>query len=60
MLHRSQAIEIARLGAHTRTAALSLADRACFALARQLDAPVLTADRLWSSIAVGVEVRLIR
>lgn len=39
---------------------LSLADRACLALARVLAAPVLTADRRWQEVPHGVAVRLIR
>lgn len=46
----------------TRSAGLSLGDRACLALARQLGSTALTADRSWSRIAraVGVEIELIR
>jgi ribonuclease VapC len=50
----------AQLREPTRSSGLSLADRVCFALAESLDAPVLTADRAWADIDVGVEVRLIR
>lgn len=44
----------------TREAGLSLADRACLALAAELEAPALTADKAWTKIDVGVEVLLIR
>jgi PIN domain nuclease of toxin-antitoxin system len=44
----------------TRSKGLSLADRICFALAASRDAPVMTADRAWAEIDLGVEVRLIR
>jgi ribonuclease VapC len=46
----------------TRAAGLSFGDRACLALALQLDAKAMTADRAWSRIAdaVGVEIELIR
>jgi PIN domain nuclease of toxin-antitoxin system len=39
---------------------LSLADRYCIALARQLAAPVVTADQIWALAPIGVNVELIR
>lgn len=53
-------VELARLRPMTRTLGLSLADRACLALAARLTVPVLTADRSWAEADVEVEVRLIR
>ena len=50
----------ARLWPATRRAGLSLADRACLALARRLNAPAVTADRAWASLDVGVEVIAVR
>ena len=44
----------------TRTAGLSLGDRACLALALDLSGQPVTADRAWGQIDVGLEVRLIR
>ena len=44
----------------TRSVGLSLGDRACLALGRRLALPVLTADRTWATLKVGVKVRLIR
>jgi len=44
----------------TREHGLSLGDRACLALAGRLGAPAVTADRAWTEVDVGVEVRLIR
>jgi PIN domain nuclease of toxin-antitoxin system len=44
----------------TRPFGLSLGDRACLALALAEGAPVLTADRAWASIDVGVRIELIR
>lgn len=55
-----QAEYAARLRQSTRALGLSLADRLCFALAADLQTPVLTADRDWSKVDAGVEVRLIR
>lgn len=39
---------------------LSLGDRACLALGHRLNQPVLTADRVWLSLKIGVNVRVIR
>ena len=44
----------------TRRFGLSLADRACLALAERERAPVLTADRSWKSLDLGIGIRLIR
>lgn len=44
----------------TRRAGLSLADRACIALARRLGLPALTADRTWAKVDLGIEVRVFR
>jgi PIN domain nuclease of toxin-antitoxin system len=46
----------------TRSAGLSLADRSCLALARQLGVAALTGDRAWRRSAPGlkIEVELIR
>jgi len=39
---------------------LSLADRACLALAISRDLPVITADRAWARLGLPVEVVLTR
>lgn len=39
---------------------LSLGDRLCLALGLRLDAPVITADRLWAELDLPIEVVLIR
>ena len=56
------ALAAGALAPSTKSASLSLGDRACFALALRLGAKVLTADRVWARVAeaVGVEVELIR
>jgi PIN domain nuclease of toxin-antitoxin system len=44
----------------TRALGLSLADRACLALAYRADRPALTANRSWRAVDLGVEVDVIR
>jgi ribonuclease VapC len=39
---------------------LALGDRACLALGQRLGWPVLTAERIWRGLEVGVEIRHIR
>ena len=55
-----QAASAGRMRATTRAAGLSLGDRACLALALAIDAPVLTADRAWAGLDVGVAIEVIR
>lgn len=54
------AFRAAHLRTQTRHLGLSLGDRACLALAQREGLPVLTADRSWAKLDVGVEVVLIR
>jgi ribonuclease VapC len=44
----------------TRRLGLSLGDRACLALAQREALPALTADRSWSKLNLGVDVRIVR
>jgi ribonuclease VapC len=50
----------ADLSPQTRSLGLSLADRACLALASRLDRPALTADRSWLELDLSVEIQAIR
>ena len=44
----------------TKSRGLSLGDRACLALGMRLGYRVLTADRAWDGLDVGVEIALVR
>ncbi len=44
----------------TKSLGLSLGDRACLALGKSLSRTVLTADRRWKSLALGVKVQVLR
>ena len=59
-LTAAQAYTIGHLRPATRTLGLSLGDRACLALAAELDMPALTADQAWAGLDIGVAVELIR
>lgn len=59
-LDESMALEIARLRRNTRSSGLSLGDRACIALGKHLHLPILTADRAWMDLRIGIQIRLIR
>lgn len=61
-LDAEAALQTAWLRPMTRTAGLSLGDRACLALARARQVPVLTADRPWLALAevLALDIRCIR
>ncbi|HEY0675222.1 MAG TPA: type II toxin-antitoxin system VapC family toxin [Immundisolibacter sp.] len=44
----------------TRHLGLSLGDRACLALAMEQQLPILTADRAWSELDLGLQIQLVR
>lgn len=48
------------LRTQTKSQGLSLADRACLALAERQRLPALTADRKWATLNLGIDIRLIR
>ena len=54
------ALASGELRATTRHRGLSLGDRACLALAAHLNAAVLTTDRSWRGLDIGIEIVQIR
>ena len=57
---RQPSIETARLVPATQGYGLSLGDRACLALALERQMPVLTGDRIWQALDIGVHVEIFR
>lgn len=57
---RGHALIAAELCSITRPAGLSMADRCSLALAKQRGQTVLTADRDWKRLSLGVEIECIR
>lgn len=49
-----------RLHAQTRSQGISLGDSFCLTLAQEAGLQVLTADRAWATLELGLEIRLIR
>ena len=56
----AMAVRAGALRPLTRSLGLSLGDRACLATAQQLKLPVITADRTWQKLDVGVKVHIVR
>lgn len=56
----ADAVACARLRPGTRPLGLSLGDRACLALGQRMQARVLTADRAWATLSIGVSIVVIR
>ena len=56
----NQAIISGELDSITKKYGLSLGDRACLALAKYKNIPVLTADKTWSKLNLGIKIKLIR
>ena len=54
-----QARMTAFLQAPTKNAGLSLGDRACLALALQLNAEAITTDRAWANVDVGCPIHVV-
>ena len=50
----------AALQGPTKQFGLSMGDRACLAVAQHLAYPVITADKIWSKLDLGLEIKVIR
>jgi ribonuclease VapC len=57
---RNLALIAAELWPITREAGLSMAERCSLALAKLRSLPVLTADREWEHLRIGIEIECIR
>lgn len=55
-----QACIAAALDKITKKYGLSLGDRACLALAKYKNCPVLTANKIWKKLDIAIDVRLVR
>lgn len=56
----ADAVATAELRRSTRSAGLSLGDRACLALAASRNVVVLTTDRAWQTVDVPVQIEIMR
>lgn len=55
-----QAFHAGLLSAQMHSLGLSLGDRACLTLASVTEATVVTADRVWSDLDLGMKIQLLR
>ena len=56
----NQAFQAGVLSKITQSLGLSLGDRACLALAVTTHKNVVTADRIWKELKLGIEIQLVR
>jgi PIN domain nuclease of toxin-antitoxin system len=59
-LDRRLALQAGALWREFKPRGLSLGDRCCLALAEREGLPVLTSDKRWADLSIGVEVRLFK
>ncbi len=55
-----RAYRVGALRRETRHVGLALGDRACLAAGREMERTVLTADRRWAELDLGIDIRVIR
>jgi PIN domain nuclease of toxin-antitoxin system len=54
------AVHAGALRPSTRSRDLSLGDRVCLATAQELELPVITADRTWRNLDIGIPIHVVR
>ena len=59
-LDRGLARRAGSLWEHFKKKGLSLGDRCCLALAEREGLPVLTSDKRWAELSIGVEIRFFK
>lgn len=59
LFHEEQALRAGMMPPATKSIGLSFGDCACLALGIFLNQPVITTDRLWSNLNLGVEIRVV-
>ena len=57
--NQAQALASAALRSVTRSAGLSLGDRACLALTKLMDGTAVTSDRAWLDIAEATQIKVL-
>jgi len=57
---RQQAKDAGSLVSQTKAFGLSLGDRACLALAIELNSPVYTTDQMWINLNLGIPIYILR
>jgi len=57
---RDQAVRAGKLRQTTRSAGLSLGDRACLALAASVNATAITTDRAWARVVTEISIEIAR
>ncbi|MBD2362298.1 type II toxin-antitoxin system VapC family toxin [Anabaena minutissima FACHB-250] len=60
LFNEEQALRAGMMRLATKSIGLSFGDRACLALGVILNQPVITTDRLWSNLNIGIEIRVVR
>lgn len=60
VFNEEQALKAGMMRPATKSIGLSVRHRACLALGILLNQPVVTTERLWSSLSVGIEIRVVR